>query len=294
LPKNRPHLSNSQAGFNQTFARVLVERLRKLLKDLGRIDKKISRRQIHQWRVLSRRSRAALRVLRDSVKTHDFKVLSKKVKFLTKSLGPLRSLDVSQDVLKQDLKSRPRDFRKKLEFCTTALQKSRIQERQAFVKKIRNAGFRRGLDTQIRALNSCVAELPALAGQCRQQCLTARAKARKALAQFRRSGTIPHLHQLRIRLKQWRYLLELQDQAGNSRLRLLKSLQDQIGELHDLEMLRQFLQRAELVKGAQRNRAQKELQTLVNDLKSKIETGGRRFLPQRHRDLNRLLSARYA
>lgn len=70
-------------------------------------------------------------------------------------------------------------------------------------------------------------------------------RARRALADYQAEPCLAKLHRLRIQLKKLRYHLEI-EQALTGRpqtsLPVLKGLQDEVGILHDLEVLKGLLE----------------------------------------------------
>ena len=104
---------------------------------------------------------------------------------------------------------------------------------------------------------------------------------------YRARGDLETLHELRIRFKQWRYLLELApaNSANRPSIDLLKTLQDDIGELHDMEVLRNLLKKDRMKRFAQKEKAGHDLKEIRRGLKAEIAAGQQSFLARQSQAL---------
>jgi len=95
------------SAFQELLGNQLAQ-LRARLKDL---NKKSSIEEIHQLRVLTRRTRATCQALQSIQANSPVRDLIGKLRQLTRVLGPIRALDVSLEDLKTLSKQRlPMDF----------------------------------------------------------------------------------------------------------------------------------------------------------------------------------------
>jgi CHAD domain-containing protein len=205
---------------------------------------------LHRTRVASRRLREALPLLaldRDTARK-----LTRRLRKVTRKLGPARELDV-QAVLIEELH---RDHR----YSPSALKKV-----QAVVVQARDASRRHLAATLPTAQLKQLADKLERAGQPFERpdrtfgrseapgpshswrwTLEARLARRATVAQsaIELAGALyvpERLHEVRIALKKLRYSAELSKEAGRARMAAdvaaLKSAQDLLGRLHDLQVL---------------------------------------------------------
>ncbi|HKY63617.1 MAG TPA: CHAD domain-containing protein [bacterium] len=244
-------------------------------------DGKLSRGQVHRLRVATRRLRAIFEVLAEAPPSGLNRRAERSVKFLTSRLGEIRSLDVSLKLWRQ---------RFSLPFAEAELKKSARRARKGLAKKIgkgRRAGLEKALRKILRQLRR--GEENYQPAWEKRRALAER-EARNSYSAFRRGGDIESLHELRIRLKQWRYLLEL---AANPTAELraieqLKALQDDIGEIHDMEVLLQWLKKGRLKRLAQKEGAGSDVKEIRQSLKDDIEAGQKSFLARQSSALARI------
>lgn len=197
---------------------------------------------VHKARVATRRLREAVPLTFGRGKGHR---LLKRLKKLTRSLGPLRELDVALASL-ADRVGRRRDA------GLAALRHHLEGERKTALARLREAMDRPRAARLVKRLRKQVrrAQDPetreALAGRARKV-LLARAvdQARRLHEAVAASGAmfiVERVHGVRIEAKRLRYALEL---VGELRLAptaplvaRLKAVQEILGELHDLDVLR--------------------------------------------------------
>jgi CHAD domain-containing protein len=240
---------------------------------------------LHKTRVASRRIREALPIVGVTASHAKVKKLSKKMRALTRSLGPIRELDVELDMLddksktegvpgraiemvRREVASRRQALReelagnapvsdlkkllKKLErIAETDAGKSKGESRKAY-------GERRKVEKELEAQWRGV-----LAAR-----LMRRAKALgMAIEQAGPLYAPERLHDVRISTKKLRYALEIARDAGeplaNSLVRVLKRHQERLGHLHDLQVLLKHVRETEASPG---------VGSRVNDLSAYAES----------------------
>jgi CHAD domain-containing protein len=195
-------------------------------------------KSLHQARVATRRLRAALPLFGSGRKAEK---VARCVRRLTRMLGPARELDVSLLILDELEKSSdvPRAAIDRLR-VSIAEERRRLQEhvRERIddfdIQKVRKraiAAARKGIDER----TSRDAEAVAWA----RERTTRRTRRLGAAIEHAAGLYLPdRLHDVRIAIKKLRYTLELDaGRPRNAALRTLRSMQDLLGRMHDLEVL---------------------------------------------------------
>ena len=198
---------------------------------------------IHQARVATRRVRAALSIVTRGSKGRK---VTKVVSRLTRALGRVRELDVA--ILSLDeLASDTSVTREGIDLLRTILK----EERERLYADMALGIERVNLEKLQRKALAAVHRLterqePEVAAPQRLKAVTKRS-VRRALAlraAIDNAGGIylpDRLHQVRIAVKKLRYVLEiardLSRSRASARIRTLRSVQDLLGRMHDLEML---------------------------------------------------------
>jgi CHAD domain-containing protein len=229
----------------------MAQRLRALESNLSDAARG-NQEALHRARIASRRLREALPLLSSGTKARR---LERKVRKITRTLGPVRELDVALQILDEvestgDL-SRP---------ALTRLRQAVARERQAL-----QTDLKRRLDDynleKLRKRALCVARKSAGSGTAlRDPARVARAKAQAARRAERLLAAIEgasgiylpdRLHDVRIAVKKLRYALELVRELSGSRaharIKTLSKVQNALGRMHDLEVL---IARTRAVQGA--------------------------------------------
>jgi len=194
---------------------------------------------IHKARVATRRLREVLPLVESGGRGRK---LRRKVRRLTRALGPVRELDVALETLEAFAGEVPRA-------AITLLKQVLRQERRRFYAAMTREVARVDFDTL---------RTRAVAAARRRRALDVPARAaRRAVwldAAIENAGSIylpDRLHEVRIAVKKLRYALELaRDVKGGrvtARLRMLKGAQELLGRMHDLDVL---IARVRAVQGA--------------------------------------------
>ena len=210
------------------------------------------REALHRARIASRRIREALPLLSAGLRGRR---LERKVRRITRALGPVRELDVALQILD--------DVERSGELSRSAL--ARLRQAVARERHALQAEMKRRIEDcnleKLRKRALCVVRKSAAHGSLRRDPeALARARARAArraeqlqLAIEAASGIyLPdRLHEVRIAVKKLRYALELVRELSRSRARVhlktLSTVQDTLGRMHDLEVL---IARTRAVQGA--------------------------------------------
>ena len=199
---------------------------------------------IHQARVATRRLREALPLV---ARGSSGRKLARVVRRLTRSLGPVRELDVALLTL-QEL-SGQRDVPRS---GVTALQQTIRQERSRMHQDMRRTIDRCRLDKLSEKLLTAARKHDALGPRPRatdpKQLSAARGRtarrAERLAASIENAAAIylpDRLHEVRIAVKKLRYAMEIVRELSGSRatvrIMTLKRAQDLLGRIHDLEVL---------------------------------------------------------
>lgn len=220
---------------------------------------------VHKMRVTTRRLQASLDLLEREMKVRKLK---RRLRAWRRKLSSVRNYDVFLELIEKETPKRGRARREQLELIKGILKERRLQ-RAGKVKKflqdinINAIALGLGLSTPApnetpdpaRVIDDAPDETPALetpaetmvideqsvAGYAAER-LDQRLEEFQALAaQSHPTNNPAELHQLRIAAKRVRYLLEIVTEMGygdaTRALAWLRTLQDRIGDWHDLEAL---------------------------------------------------------
>lgn len=229
---------------------------------------------IHQARVATRRVRAALPIVTRGSKGRK---LTKVVSRLTRALGGVREHDVALLTL-DELASDASVSREGIDLLRTILREERERLFADMALEIERVNLEKLQRKALAAAHHKVdAQGPALSDAKRLRAVIKRS-IRRALAlqaAIDNAGGIylpDRLHQVRIAVKKLRYVLEvardLSRSRASARIRTLKTVQDLLGHMHDLEML---IMRIRALQGSDRAptlRVSAELDRLVRRLET--------------------------
>jgi CHAD domain-containing protein len=204
---------------------------------------------LHKARVASRRIREALPVVGVQAPHAKVKKLRKKMRDLTRYLGPIRELDVelgmiekrlaggdagsALSVVRREVAARRQALRHKLK------EDKPVTDLRKLRKKLEKISVPKSEDAHPNAWRAALAAT-----------LLRRAKHLKAALDDAGSLYAPErIHGVRIASKKLRYALEIAADAGLAgvkvQLKALKREQERLGHLHDLQSLLKHVQRAQ-------------------------------------------------
>ena len=251
---------------------MTVQRLRDTLwlkrlagiEQLWRVARKGDPDGVHQLRVASRRIREALPIMSDGDHPHRMRRMQRAVRSLTRTLGPVRECDVSLLLLAAFERAHAEN-RSAIQLVRQAVvaERKNLQDRlREHLDSVTPDELSRKLTKATKRKKKVTAEprvgpKPVDADERWRLALAARIVRRsKQLDQFvEHAGALyapDRLHGVRVSVKKLRYALELGQEARLARLtsaiRLLKKMQDNLGELQDREAL---LDRVRTVHAAQ-------------------------------------------
>jgi CHAD domain-containing protein len=205
---------------------------------------------VHQLRVASRRIREVLPVISDEQRPQRLKRMQRKVRRLTRTLGPVREHDVSLRLLAALEEDHP-EGRPAIEIVREAV----AHDRHALHAELEKHLDTVTLDKFVKKMTRVVGQgkkaqnngQRSTADQRRWQLVVAARVVRRA-KQLRQAVehagalyTPDRLHNVRVSTKKLRYALEVGNESKicrwHSAIRSLKEIQDILGQLHDREAL---------------------------------------------------------
>jgi CHAD domain-containing protein len=233
---------------------------------------------VHQARVASRRLRASLPVLGASADGASLKRIRRRVRRITRALGPVRELDVSL-LLLDECAARTAAPPRAIARVRDAVSAERHERRREMLDEItpsRLEKLRKGLvDVAAPAATPAAAD-EAIVEAAHQ----AGARATALRAAIERAGGLylaDRIHRVRVAAKKLRYALEIQRELTRSRstarLTRLKKQQDLLGRMHDLEVLIDRTRRVQERLAASDRRGTAELDALVRLLEDECREG---------------------
>jgi CHAD domain-containing protein len=233
---------------------------------------------VHQARVASRRLREALPVLGARADLAAIDRAGKRVRRITRALGPVRELDVTLMLL-AELDGKRTTPQRAIARVRAAVLEERQKRRRSMLEEMspsRLEKLRKRL-VQVAA--------PDARGQVSRNALAEAAqqaslRARSLKAAIERAGGIylaDRLHRVRIEAKKLRYALEIQRELTRSRstarLTRLKQQQDLLGRVHDLEVLIERTREVQARLAPTNRRAMAELNRLIRAVEDECREG---------------------
>jgi CHAD domain-containing protein len=266
---------------------MLRDRLDRFTRSLRRVDS-ADIRGVHRTRVASRRLRELLPLLllEDDLAGK----LGKRLRDVTRRLGPVRELDVLLAVIDELQRKEPDQQR--------ALSRVRDHVRCEHVEKRRglsNSGLRE-LERVARKLASVAKRMQAAPGdptaERRWRWVAEARIARRASAlqtAINDAGSVylaERLHRVRVALKKLRYGIELYAEAvpspqASADLRTLKHAQDLLGRMHDLQVLLERVRAVQAALDPPNLSAWRELDALVTSLERACRRLHARYVRER-------------
>jgi CHAD domain-containing protein len=222
---------------------------------------------LHKTRVASRRIREALPIVGVAAPPAKVKKLNKKMRALTRALGPIRELDVELDILEQ--RAAAGDSGRALEIVRREIASRRqalrqelkgdgpITDLKRLIKKLERVAThkgKKGKNGAAKAGGKAESKLEAKWRAVLAARLMQRAKRLGAALDDAGPLYVPErLHDVRVSTKKLRYALEIARDAtvtgSMPLLRILKRHQERLGHLHDLHTLLKHVRETDAVPG---------------------------------------------
>lgn len=217
---------------------------------------------LHKTRVASRRIREALPIVGVAASSQKVKKLDRKMRSLTRSLGPIRELDVelaliedrtatdglsarALEIVRREIASRRQALRRELKDDAPVGDLKKLLKK---LERIAAKGTKSRGDKAVRKLEEEWRGVLAARLMRRAKRLTAALEGAGPLYAPDR------LHDVRISTKKLRYAVEIARDAGVSGvaplLKIFKWHQDRLGHLHDLQVLLKHVRETEALPAA--------------------------------------------
>lgn len=196
---------------------------------------------VHHARVASRRLREAVPIVAAGLDEVRVKPLKRRLRQLTRALGPVRELDVARDMV-EALPAPEAEDRRLVDAWMAVLE----AQRQSPARALRKALARRDRDTLHDLLDDLITARRRSDDDQWRVTLARRVanRARTLSDCIEHTGALYHpepLHEVRIAGKKLRYVLELAAETDLVKvaraLKTLKAAQESLGRLHDLDVL---------------------------------------------------------
>jgi len=233
---------------------------------------------VHQARVASRRLREALPVLGTTADEDALDRAGKRVRRITRALGPVRELDVTL-LLLAELEGKGAAPKRAIARVRKAVIEERQKRRRAMLDEIKPSRLEKLRKRLVRvAAPETRKELARTA--IHEAGIKAAMRAKKLRDAIDQAGSIylaDRLHRVRIEAKKLRYALEIHRELTHSRstarLNRLKTQQDLLGRVHDLEVLIERTREVQATLPAENRRAMGELDRLIRALEAECREG---------------------
>ena len=241
---------------------------------------------VHQARVASRRLRQALPLLGVRADAQALDRADRRVRRITRALGPVRELDVTLLLLAELARKRAAPKRA-IARVRAAVAEERQQRRLDMLEEIKPSKLNKLRKRLVRVAAPESEKVPTRSALTEANSQAAE-RARELKAAIERAGGIylpDRLHRVRVAGKKLRYALEIQRELTRSRpmtnLNRLKAQQDLLGRMHDLEIL---IDRTRAVQGTltpRDRRGMAELKTLIRVLEDECREGHAAYMRAR-------------
>ena len=241
---------------------------------------------VHQARVASRRLREALPLLGVRADADALDRADKRVRRITRALGPVRELDVTLLLLAELQRKKAAPLRA-ITRVREAVTEERLKRRRDMLAEIRPSRINK---LRKRLVRVATPESPPVAKGSALAEANAQAASRAAdlKAAIDRAGGIylaDRLHRVRVAAKKLRYALEIQRELTKSRstaqLTKLKRQQDLLGRMHDLEILIDRARGVQTKIAPRDRRGMAELKTLIRVLEQECREGHAAYMRTR-------------
>ena len=264
---------------------LLRQRLVSLLKAMPAVHAG-DETSVHEARVASRRLREALPVLGASADVDALDRAERRVRRITRALGPVRELDVSL-LLLAELEGTGAAAPRAIARVREAVTVQRDARRHDMLEEITPSRLNT-LRKRLVKVASPASSLAPPADERSEAIRQAGRRARRLRAAIEHAGGIylaDRLHRVRVAAKKLRYALEIQRELTQSRatahLTRLKAQQDLLGRMHDLEILIDRTRGVQEALPASDRRGMAELDALVRGLGDECREGHAAYLRAR-------------
>jgi CHAD domain-containing protein len=259
-PPGKPNIPSHEQESSKRIKRlpeIITHQLELLRMHHRNVLETLDVESVHKMRVATRRLQASLDLLEHEISVRRLK---RRLRNWRRALSLVRNYDVFLEMLEKETAARGRTRREQFQLVTEKLREQRAHtaaEVRGFLEQIDidKLSLRLGVTPPVEVGNPGL-EPPAVvaisntlnaidersvAGYAADRLDQRLAEFQALVAQSHPTTDPADLHQLRIAAKRVRYLLEIVTQMGHGdaspALAWLRSLQDRIGDWHDLEAL---------------------------------------------------------
>lgn len=241
---------------------------------------------VHQARVASRRLRQALPLLGVHANAQAVDRAGKRVRRITRALGPVRELDVTL-LLLAELHRKNVVAERAIMRVREAVAEERLKRRRVMLAAITPSKLDKLRKRLVRA--AAPKSRPIAKGSALTEARTQAARRAVELREaIERAGGIylaDRLHRVRVAAKKLRYALEIQRELTRSRstshLNRLKVQQDLLGRIHDLEILIDHARRVQTTLTPRDRRGMAELKQLIRVVEDECREGHAAYMRAR-------------
>lgn len=291
---NEPAQASIEVKGADCFRKMLQTQFEGLHSQLLNVSSKISRKEVHSLRVLSRHLRASFAVLEYLQGNEWAETFMGRLRQLTRILGPVRSCDVSEKILRLRLASVAEANAALLQDALVMLEKRRKKTRRDFMRDLKRFEILKlGKVKKHREILDEI-DLESLEKAVERKEQKASMRLLKSWHRFRQKTSMSRLHALRIDLKKWRYLLEIKEKCLGinlqNNLSQLRFLQNHLGDIHDIEVLWEHLSQPDLQ--AVKKKARSAWKELLAQLESEMDKKMADFYNEGEKYLVQLLPLR--
>lgn len=233
---------------------------------------------VHQARVASRRLREALPVLGTTADEDALDRAGRRVRRITRALGPVRELDVTL-LLLAELEGKGAAPQRAIARVRAAVIEERQKRRRAMLAEIKPSRLEKLRKRLVQVAAPAQRKEPTRTALA-EAAAKASDRAKRLRAAIERAGGIylaDRLHRVRIEAKKLRYALEIQRELTHSRstarMNRLKHHQDLLGRVHDLEVLIERTREVQSKLPGANRRAMTELNRLIRALEAECREG---------------------
>jgi CHAD domain-containing protein len=212
----------------------LGQKRRELVRSAKRIRRDPTPENFHEARVATRRLRAVLRVLEQSQK-EQVRDRAVAVRRLARRLGRVRDLDVVLERVRTFALDRAAEGSRGLAAFSKEARSQRKRARRRVIRRLKGKEFSE-LKRTLRSLDRRLADSGEAIAELGRSLVVAHGRALLARDVDPTTGRSEDLHRYRVRIKRFRYVLELSPFSTDLAARLLaeaKHAQDELGALND-------------------------------------------------------------
>lgn len=241
---------------------------------------------VHLARVASRRLREALPVIGARADEQALDRVQRRVRRITRALGPVRELDVTL-LLLAELEGKGAAPLRAIARVRKAVTEERLKRRRDMLEELTPTRLDKLTRRLVRVAAPDSHPLPRRSARA-EAAMQSALRARNLKAAIERAGGIylaDRLHRVRIEAKKLRYALEIERELAKSRstagLSRLKAQQDLLGRIHDLEVLIDRTRGVQSTLAPRDRRGMAELNHLIRVLEAECREGHAAYMHAR-------------